>query len=121
MENDHLILGARGEDLAERYLIRKGYTILERNWKNRHEEIDIIACIDSWLVIVEVKSRSSKNFGPPYESIGIKKQRLLVNAAEAYIMKHNSRLETRFDVVSIIRNSVGHEISHIEGAFSPFD
>jgi putative endonuclease len=121
MENEHLLLGAKGEELAEQYLIRKGYTILEKNWKNRHEEIDIIARKEAWLVIVEVKSRSSKAFGQPYESVGIKKQRLLVNAAEAYIIKHNSQLETRFDVVSIIRNAGGHEISHIERAFSPFD
>jgi putative endonuclease len=121
MENEHLILGEKGENLAENYLIRKGYLILERNWKNRHEEIDIIARLDSWLVIVEVKSRSSKAFGMPYDNIGIRKQRLLVNAAEAYIIKHNSNLETRFDVVSIIRTATGHEIQHIEGAFSPFD
>jgi len=121
MENDHLVLGEQGEDLAEKFLIRKGYSILERNWKNQHEEIDIIARTDSQLVIVEVKSRSSKAFGNPYDSIGIRKQRLLVNAAEAYIIKFNSNLETRFDVVSIIRTPSGHEIQHIEGAFSPFD
>ncbi len=121
MENNHLVLGEQGEAIAEKYLIRKGYSILERNWKNRHEEIDIIARADAQLVIVEVKSRSSKAFGHPYESIGIRKQRLLVNAAEAYIIKYNSTLETRFDVISIIRTSSGHEIQHIEGAFSPFD
>jgi putative endonuclease len=121
MENEHLILGEKGEDLAENYLVRKGYFILERNWKNRHEEIDIIARHDAWLVIVEVKLRSSKAFGKPYDNIGIRKQRLLVNAAEAYIIKHNSNLETRFDVVSIICTTTGHEIQHIEGAFSPFD
>lgn len=121
MENEHLILGVMGEDLAENFLMRKGYLILERNWKNRHEEIDIIARIDEWLVIVEVKLRSSKSFGNPYDSIGLRKQRLLVNAAEAYISKHNSNHETRFDVVSIIRTANGHEIQHIEGAFSPFD
>ncbi len=121
MENKHLILGERGEELAENFLIRKGYSILERNWKNRHEEIDIIAKNDSLLVIVEVKSRSSKAFGSPYDSIGIRKQRLLVNAAESYIIKHNSHLETRFDVISIIHSATGHEIQHIEGAFSPFD
>lgn len=118
---EHNETGKKGEDLAADFLQNEGFQILERNWKNRFEEIDIIALENELLVIVEVKTRSSLAFGKPEESVGLRKQRLLVNAAEAYIKKYNSERETRFDIVSVVTNGTGANIHHIRHAFSPFD
>lgn len=118
---EHNETGKKGEDLAADFLQNEGLQILERNWKNRFEEIDIVALEDDLLVIVEVKTRSSLAFGKPEESVGLRKQRLLVNAAEAYIKKHNSDRETRFDIVSVIINGSTANIQHTRHAFSPFD
>jgi putative endonuclease len=118
---EHNETGKKGEDLAADFLQNEGFQILERNWKNRFEEIDIIALENELLVIVEVKTRSSLAFGKPEESVGLRKQRLLVNAAEAYIKKYNSDLETRFDIISVVTNGTGANIQHIRHAFSPFD
>jgi putative endonuclease len=117
----HNELGKLGEQLATEHLIEKGYTILEQNWRNRFEEIDIIATIDQFLVIVEVKTRRNLNYGNPEDAVSLKKQRLLVNAAEVYINQKNSTLETRFDIISIVAHDENHAISHIMWAFSPFD
>ena len=117
----HNELGKLGEQLATDYLIEKGYTILEQNWRNRFEEIDIIASKDQYLIIVEVKTRSNLHFGNPEDAVSLKKQRLLVNAAEVYINQKNSTLETRFDIISIVAHDENHAISHIMWAFSPFD
>ena len=118
---EHNETGKKGEDLAADFLQNEGFQILERNWKNRFEEIDIIALENELLVIVEVKTRSSLAFGKPEESVGLRKQRLLVNAAEAYIKKYNSDRETRFDIISVVTNGTGANIQHIRHAFSPFD
>ena len=118
---EHNETGKKGEDLAADFLQNEGIQILERNWKNRFEEIDIIALENELLVIVEVKTRSSIAFGKPEESVGLRKQRLLVNAAEAYIKKYNSDRETRFDIISVVTNGTGANIQHIRHAFSPFD
>ena len=117
----HNDLGKLGEDLAVGFLSDNGFTLLERNWRNRFEEIDIIAQKDDFLVIVEVKMRSNLTYGSPEEAISLRKQRNLVNAAEAYIREKNSDLETRFDVVTVIGSQEKHTIHHIPWAFSPFD
>ena len=117
----HNDLGKLGEKLAAEFLTKNGYSILEQNWRNRFEEIDIIATIDQFLVIVEVKTRSNLHFGKPEDAVSLKKQRLLVNAAEVYINQKNSNLETRFDIISIVAQDENPAISHILWAFSPFD
>jgi putative endonuclease len=117
----HLVTGKQGEILACTFLEEKGYQILERNWKNRFEEIDVIARDGDELVIVEVKTRSSTAFGNPEQAVGLRKQRLLVNAAESYILKHDSHLETRFDIVTVILEGTSSRVQHLPRAFSPFD
>jgi putative endonuclease len=118
---DHNELGKKGEALAAEYLEKKGYQILHTNWRNRFEEIDIVAQDKQMIVFVEVKTRSNTLFGQPEEQVGFKKQRLLVNAAEAYINQYNIDLEARFDIVSVILNDKLQQIKHFEHAFSPFD
>ncbi|TKG93413.1 YraN family protein [Puteibacter caeruleilacunae] len=115
----HNDLGKEGEDIARTYLMKKGFRILEVNWRYGKEEIDIIALDKNELVIVEVKTRSSAYYQHPWEAITNRKQRYLINAADAYIQMTESDLETRFDVVSIIYSNGSYQIEHIPDAFYP--
>ena len=97
----HNELGKVGEKIASEYLITKGYTIRELNWRCDKVEIDIVAEINRRLVIVEVKSRSS-DYVDPILSIDKKKQHNLVRAANAYINFFDLDREIQFDVITII-------------------
>jgi putative endonuclease len=115
--NTRAILGKKGEDLALQYLQKKGYTLLERNWRFRHKEVDIIATDGRDLVFVEVKTRSSDWFGAPEEAVDDRKQRYLMDAAEAFIRIRKLDTNIRFDVVSIILKPGYQSIDHIMDAF----
>ena len=115
----HNDFGKLGEELAVEYLTGKGYKILERNWHNIHKEIDIIAKDGEELVIVEVKARQTDEYGEPDIAVTKKKQRMLVAAANAYILKNGLDTETRFDIVSIVIKDGEPVIEHIEDAFLP--
>ena len=110
-------LGKLGEDLAANYLIDKGYQILERNWRSGHKEIDIIALYDDILVIVEVKTRNTDDYGEPDIAVGVSKQRMLIWAADAYVRYKNLNVDVRFDIISIVISDQEPEIEHIEDAF----
>lgn len=97
----------------------KGYTVLEKNWRHRHLEIDIIARHGQQLVIVEVKTRASADFGNPEGFVDVKKQQLLIRATHAYIEEKDIDLETRFDIISVLDSGGEPQLSHIEGAFYP--
>ena len=115
---DHNETGKKGESVAVEYLESKGYRILEQNWHNHHQEIDIIAAKGNEMVIVEVKCRKGTPLIEPYAAVNRNKQNLLIKAANAYIHQKNINLETRFDVISItLGNDVN--IEHIENAFYP--
>ena len=95
-------LGAKGEEIALRYLKSRGYRILERNYRIKFGEIDIIAEQGDNLVFIEVKTRSDNHFGSPFESVTKQKQKQLSKVALEYISKqgwHNR--PARFDVVGI--------------------
>jgi putative endonuclease len=95
-------LGAKGEDLAIRYLKKRGYRIIERNYRVKLGEIDIIAEQGDDLVFIEVKTRSDTSFGSPFESITVQKQKQLSKVALEYIGKKKCHLcPARFDVVGI--------------------
>jgi putative endonuclease len=115
---DHIETGNKGETMAVEYLQGKGYCIIEQNWHNHHQEIDIIATKGNELVIVEVKCRSGVPLVEPYTAVNRNKQNLLIKAANAYINRKNINMETRFDIISI---TIGKEtnIEHIENAFYP--
>jgi putative endonuclease len=111
-------LGKHGEELAVRFLIRKRYRILARNWRDRGGEIDIVARDGGTLVFVEVKTRTSDTFALPVESVGYEKQRKLRRLAERYTMRSGmSECEARFDVVSVIMRGAKPEIEHLTNAF----
>ncbi len=111
--------GDYGEQIAMEYLISKGFSIIEKNWHYKKKEIDIIATIDNYLVIVEVKTRMNDYLDSPHEVVTKKKQRFLVEAANAYINANEIDLETRFDVISVLIWEKKPLIDHIEDAFYP--
>ena len=95
-------LGAKGEEIAARYLKSLGYRILERNYRVRYGEIDIVAEQGTDLVFVEVKTRSGTLFGSPFDSVTIPKQRQLSKVALEYISKQDCHdRSSRFDVVGV--------------------
>ena len=115
----HNELGMQGEDRARAFLITNGYKIRDTNYRAGRLELDIVAEKDGWLIIVEVRTRSTDIFIAPEESIDLRKIRNLVNAANAYINHHNWRGETRFDIISVIPEGENFKIDHIEDAFLP--
>ncbi len=116
---EHNDTGAKGEELAAVFLKNKGYAILEKNWRFKNLEADIIATIDKTLVIAEVKTRKSSYFGEPETFVNKQKQKNLIKAAHGYIQRKQLDLEVRFDIISIILNGNQMEINHIEDAFYP--
>lgn len=116
----HNELGKKGEAHAVNYLIKKGYAILERNWRFQKAEIDIIASNEKTLAVVEVKTRSSDYYGNPQDFVTPKKIKLLVRAVDEYISKFDIDLEVRFDIIAIINKKNNLEIEHLENAFYHF-
>jgi putative endonuclease len=97
------ILAKESENLAADYLSKHGYKILERNYRSVFGEIDIIAKDKKTICFIEVKSRSSQEFGLPTEAIHLTKRKHMVNSARSYLKDFNmSDISARFDVISII-------------------
>jgi putative endonuclease len=116
---NHNELGQRGEELARIYLVSNGYKIRHTNYRVGKLELDIVAEKDEWLIVVEVRTRSTDTFIAPEETIDLRKIRNLVNAAGGYIRYHNWQGETRFDIITVIPTGDGHKIDHIVDAFLP--
>lgn len=99
--------GRTGEDEAEKILKRKGYRILERNFRTRFGEIDIVAEDKDCLVFVEVKKRNTRAFGNPFHAVNRQKRQHLVKSALLYMKSHDAfNKRVRFDVVGIEEGSV---------------
>jgi len=113
----HNDLGKLGEELAVEYLQKQGYTVLQTNWVFQKAEIDIIAQKGDVIAIVEVKTRSSLEFGLPQEFVKPKKIQLLVKAVNEYILQNDLDAAARFDIISIHKRGKSFEIEHIEDAF----
>jgi putative endonuclease len=101
MSSQNLQIGKEGEIFAASYILGLGYTILDLNWRHRHWELDIIATIGNTLHFIEVKTRSSLQFGHPEEHISSKKMRHLKNAACHYHYLHPNYKNIQFDVIAI--------------------
>lgn len=115
----HNLLGKKGEMLAARYLLDKGYAILEYNWRCGHKEVDIIAKERDTVVFVEVKSRATDAFGDAVDAVTPAKISRLISAADAYVQRKNIDLNIRFDIVTVVGDGECHAIEHIEDAFYP--
>ncbi len=114
----HNDTGNWGEEKAAEHLIAKGFEILEKNYRYKHMEIDLITKHNKMLIFVEVKTRSGTGFGMPEEFVNYTKAKLIMKAAENYIFATDWHFDIRFDIVSILLNpNGGYEIRHIEDAF----
>ena len=111
----HNELGKWGEDLATDFLEKKGYEIIERDWKSGHIDLDIIAQEGTTLVVVEVKTRRNRLYGDPEEAVDYKKRLSLRSAINHYVKSHRLGRKVRFDIISIV-GTVGStpEIEHIK-------
>lgn len=119
---EHNDFGRWGEDEAARFLERKGYVVLEKDWRLGKRDLDIIALTEdrSTIVFVEVKSRENNLFQEPEEAVDVPKMRNLAIAANGYIKQNNISIDVRFDIISVVgKISQLESISHIEDAFNP--
>ena len=111
-------LGKRGEELACAELAKRGYVIVDRRFRTRCGEIDIVARDADVLVFVEVKARSGSNFGTPLESVTWQKQQRLSRMAASYLcIKRLTDVACRFDVVAILERQGTPTIELVRGAF----
>ena len=109
--------GAKGEEIARRYLKRRGFKIMDVNYRTSGGEIDIVAREKDYLVFIEVKASQSKDFDDPLAWIPPRKQDRIVKAAIVYIKAHRlTQRALRFDVVTV---DSGGEVTHIRDAFRP--
>lgn|SRR5690606_29645832 len=116
----HNELGNTGEQLAVDFLIKHGYEILERNFRFDKAEVDIIAKLNNTLAIIEVKTRSSIDFGNPQDFVKPKQIQRLVKAVDEYVISNDLDVEVRFDIIAIIRENKEFKIEHLENAFYHF-
>jgi putative endonuclease len=116
--NGKLLLGKEGERLAERFLEKKGYRLLERNYRCTAGELDLVVLDRRVIVFVEVKTRRGHGFGTPFEAVEFRKQRKIIQAAQFFLAEKGlQQRDARFDVVGV--SWVGREpvVEHIENAF----
>lgn len=117
----HNDLGKKGEQLAVEFLARNGYVILDTNWTFQKAEVDIIAQKGDVLAVIEVKTRSSLDFGLPQDFVKPKKIKLLLKAINEYVISRNLDVVVRFDIIAIHATPNEFSIEHIEEAFYYFD
>ena len=110
-------MGKFGEDYAASYLRKKGYKIIERNYRFKKYEIDIICQYNNQYVFVEVKARNTAEIGEPWKAVTKTKQRQIIKCAHNYLINKDIDAESRFDIISIVHNSYGTFLEHIDGAF----
>ncbi|MDG1227103.1 MAG: YraN family protein [Polaribacter sp.] len=116
---EHTELGKKGEKIAINYLIKKGYIILEKNYRYLKAEVDIIAKKNNVLAAVEVKTRSTDHFGNPQDFVNPKKIKLLLSAIDYYVNEKDLDVEVRFDIIAILhQNTI--KITHLKDAFLHF-
>ena len=116
---NHIELGQKGEDIAANHLVSRGYEILDRNYRFKKNEIDIVCEKENQLVIVEVKTRQTAVIGEPYLAVTRAKQRQIIKVTNKYVEENNIALDVRMDVVSIVLNQYGLKLEHIQNAFYP--
>lgn len=117
--NKNILKGKAGEEIALNFLLKNGFRIIDKNWRySRSGEIDIVAFDKKILVFVEVKARSSINFGHPIESITTNKMQKMKSLAITYLSEHSDLRYSgiRFDVIGIILGK-NPEISHYKDIY----
>ncbi|MGH7927091.1 MAG: YraN family protein [Candidatus Binatia bacterium] len=118
VENQKQALGREGERIAEQFLKKKGYKLVERNYRCRGGEVDLIVLDRRILVFVEVKTRTDHGFGSPLEAVEPRKQRRMILAAQLFLHQKNlHERDARFDVVGISWPGTEPLVEHIQNAF----
>lgn len=117
---EHNELGKEGEKVAADFLKKEGYTILQANYVFQKAEIDIIAQKGNILAVVEVKTRTTLDFGLPQDFVKPKKIQLLVKAVNQFVEDNDLDAEVRFDIVAIHKKRDGYDIEHLIDAFFYF-
>lgn len=108
--------GKLGEEIALKYIVSKGGKIIEKNYKTKIGEIDLIAKLNGEIVFVEVKSRSNINYGYPSEAVNYKKRKKITTVAKFYILDNSlQNISIRFDVIEVYLSD--RKINHIVNAF----
>lgn len=121
MATEKAVIGKSGEDFAERYFEKSGYTVT-RNFHSRYGEIDLIAENEEYILFIEVKTRKANSMTSPKESVNTAKQRKIVATAEYYLMKNQSEKQPRFDVFEVFQNEGRiYKFNHIDSAFTLSD
>ncbi|MCW5911380.1 MAG: YraN family protein [Cyclobacteriaceae bacterium] len=115
--SDKIQKGKAGEELAANFLVGEGYEIVQRNYRYKRLEIDLIVRKDNWLVFVEVKMRSSDAFGFPEEFVDQRKAKKVVACAVQYAYQNNYHGNVRYDVIAISMKDGEPQIRHFEDAF----
>lgn len=114
-------IGKLGEQVAANFLRKKGCEILQMNYHSRWGEVDIISESGGFILFCEVKTRAKNSLGTPAEAVNFAKQKKLIKTAYDYLMKHQSNLQPRFDVIEVVTDAVGDfskfTVNHIENAF----
>lgn len=116
----HNELGKKGEQLAVDFLLKEGYNIIERNYRFDKAEVDIIAQKEDVLAIIEVKTRSTADFGNPQDFVKPKQIQRLVKAVDEYVTANCLDVEVRFDIIAIVKEKNQFHIEHLENAFYHF-
>jgi len=116
----HYRLGKDGEALALDFIVKQGYKLLHTNWRFGKKELDIVAEKDNVLVVFEVKARFGDYWEEPKDAVTIRKQKNIIEAADAYVTSFNLNMDVQFDIISIIyREGFPPELEHIPDAFYP--
>ena len=120
MQNSKQLLGATGEEIAVDYLVSQGYVVFDRNWRSKSGEIDIIASekfnSQDELIFIEVKTRSSRDYGDPIEAITTTKYLRMYRLALEWLSENSASREAwRLDVISIVISRAQEiEIDHLK-------
>jgi putative endonuclease len=111
--------GELGERIAERWLRRRGWRIVQRRFRSGHRDIDLVVERDGTVAFVEVKARQGADFGGPVQAVNYRKRKQLERSAMVWIDRHGQESESyRFDVVGVLLNGADVRICHVENAFS---
>lgn len=111
--------GELGERIAERWLRRRGWRVVQRRFRSGRRDIDLVVEREGTVAFVEVKARKGAEFGGPVQAVNYRKRKQLERSAMAWIDRHGREAESyRFDVVGVLLDGAEVRICHVEGAFA---
>lgn len=123
MKKYNKAIGDYGEFIASEYLVNNGYNILDRNFRNKFGEIDIICNINDILIFCEIKSRYTNSYGSPMESVTYLKQKQIIKLSNIYILSNKYfNYNVRYDVIEVILNISNNsfKLNHLKDAFRTY-